>query len=109
MRCDICRCEPCSTPGFCEACRKVDARNKANPPPPPDLPLGWEQMQVGELWDALNDPERFQTPSSTLAAAEYLFNLGDEGRWADWLDRHSQHDRNAILKHLQALDKRRGA
>lgn len=61
MRCEVCGCDPCETPGFCAACRKVDrdpkvirARKRANE----QLPKGWETMEVGQLWDALNHPKR---------------------------------------------------
>ena len=33
MRCEICLCDPCETPGFCERCREVDARNASQPEP----------------------------------------------------------------------------
>jgi hypothetical protein len=59
MRCEICGLEPCATPGFCNACHRVDAdpdviatRARAR------LPQYWDSMDLGPLWQALNDPKR---------------------------------------------------
>jgi hypothetical protein len=39
--------------------------------PPPDLPDRWDEMSVGSLWDALNDPHRHGTPHATVDAVMY--------------------------------------
>jgi hypothetical protein len=72
MRCEICGLQPCQTEGFCRFCRQVDARNKADPPPLPELPAYAESMDAGSLWDALNNPARHNdTAQSTYDAVEW--------------------------------------
>jgi hypothetical protein len=39
--------------------------------PAPDLPNRWDEMSVGSLWDALNDPRRHATPQATVDAVMY--------------------------------------
>ena len=89
MRCEICGCEPCQTPGFCEHCRRVDRdpkviakRDRATAA----LPKYGKSMDVGALWEALNDP-RLQTlerggdaPQTTYDAL--LWSLIDNNGWA---------------------------
>jgi hypothetical protein len=43
--------------GFCESCRHADAKRKTKAESP--LPKYWESMDVGALWEELNDRRRF--------------------------------------------------
>jgi hypothetical protein len=61
MRCEICGCEPCATPGFCNACHKVDADPDviaAGARAEAKSPKYWQSMDLGTLWEALNHPKR---------------------------------------------------
>ena len=64
--CSICGCAPCGTPGFCQMCRQVDRKAAAQRRRQHDLPQGWEDMSLGELWERLNNPWR--TSPSTIEA-----------------------------------------
>lgn len=107
MRCDVCGCTPCETPGFCESCRRVDAdpkviaeRERANAA----LPPSWESMDVGTLWGLLNHPERTarhhggDAPQTTYDALVWSL-IHDRG----WSDRDKR-ERNT--RRLQRLSDR---
>jgi hypothetical protein len=67
MRCAICGLDPCATLGFCESCRRADAKRKTKAESA--LPKYWESMDVGALWDELNDRRRFpEAPNATYDA-----------------------------------------
>lgn len=87
--CDICGCDPCQTPGFCNACRAADARallTKAEPQRP-----------------------TYTTAQSTLDAAAWLvFQNGDAEHFNAWLQQHP-HDRDAIQAHIEKLKAARHA
>jgi len=78
MRCEICGLDPCETEGFCRFSRETDARNKAKPPAQSDLPKYWESMDVGTLWDVLNNPARYSDAAqSTYDAIEWSLIYND--------------------------------
>jgi hypothetical protein len=87
-------------------CREADERLAKQPKKPDrDLPDGWNDMSIGELWERLNDPKRHGVAKSMLEAADYLFGAKDPKRFEHWLLQHRPAERTAIVAHI---DKRRG-
>jgi hypothetical protein len=48
----------------------------------PPLPKNWDQMSVGELWDKLNDPDRFEGATKSTYDAVVWSLIWDDG-WYD--------------------------
>jgi hypothetical protein len=65
--CVTCGDSPCTNRTFCYVARKAD-RRAAQHRPEYNLPVHWDTMSVGALWEALNDPRRWPTPQSTIEA-----------------------------------------
>jgi hypothetical protein len=100
MRCEICDLDPCETLGFCESCRRADAKPKAES----GLPPYWESMDVGTLAEELqalrSEPH---AATSTLQAVDYLMRVGDQERLERFIFERgrSQEQIIEILNHIE--------
>jgi hypothetical protein len=75
--CDVCGSEPCLTPGFCQACRAVDARTRQQRPTEnhPARPTPWTTIEA-IMWcvrergpQALHEPANIERLSRCDDAA----------------------------------------
>jgi hypothetical protein len=70
--CNTCGYTPCDSRGFCRSCRQADRKQAKQRHdrrhPDRGLPPNCDSMSAGELWAALNRPDRYATPRSTIDA-----------------------------------------
>jgi hypothetical protein len=87
--------------GFERLCREADQRQaKQRQQPAHDLPAGWDDMSIGQLWEMLNDSERRGVAQSTLDAAAYLVSGNNLEHLKAWLLQHSPAEREANVAHI---------
>jgi hypothetical protein len=91
---------------FAAACRKADAEH-GPVPDPPEIPLvsqhgvpSAETLQ--REYEANLRRRRRDVPQSTLDAATYLRQVGDQARFQRWLEEHHPDDQVAILAYLES-------
>jgi hypothetical protein len=96
--CSVCGCTPCASRTFCQICREADRTAARHRKLDHDLPPKWDEMQLGALWEHLNDPRCHRIPKSIVDTFEHLMRQGNRERLKAWLAERTVAERRALRK-----------